>query len=138
MSNLRIATLALVLMTLLTAGCATAAASEIDAPVATAEDGFVQLAQLTPSLVVDGSAPGASMTEDGDLATTTQPDGIQVSLTAPYTTTSWDQRDPAQVKFELPLLYLRTGREATAKTAVTAVTASQARTARKARKAEKV
>jgi hypothetical protein len=32
--------------------------------------------------------------------------GVEVTLSAAHTTTSWDDRDPARVKFDLPLLYL--------------------------------
>jgi hypothetical protein len=38
---------------------------------------------------------------------------IQVTLSAPYSTTSWDDRDPDQSRFALPLLYLHREREAT-------------------------
>jgi hypothetical protein len=36
--------------------------------------------------------------------------GMQVKLFAAYHTTSWDARDPAQVRFELPVLYLHQNR----------------------------
>jgi hypothetical protein len=36
----------------------------------------------------------------------TQLAAIEVSVAAPYVTTSWDDRDPDHVKFDLPLLYL--------------------------------
>jgi hypothetical protein len=39
---------------------------------------------------------------------------IQVTLSAPYSTTSWDDRDPDQRNFDLPLLYLHRERKATA------------------------
>jgi hypothetical protein len=35
-----------------------------------------------------------------------------VTLSAPHSTTSWDSRDPARSRFELPLLYLHRGRAA--------------------------
>jgi hypothetical protein len=38
---------------------------------------------------------------------------IQVRLSARHSTTSWDERDPHHVKFELPLLYLHHERDAT-------------------------
>jgi hypothetical protein len=38
---------------------------------------------------------------------------LQVTLSAPYSTISWDVRDPARQKFELPLLYLHRERQAT-------------------------
>jgi len=37
-----------------------------------------------------------------------------VALSAPYSTTSWDAREPGQPKFDLPLLYLHHEREVTA------------------------
>jgi hypothetical protein len=37
---------------------------------------------------------------------------IHVTLSATYSTTSWDERDPHRLKFDLPLLYLHHGREA--------------------------
>jgi hypothetical protein len=37
---------------------------------------------------------------------------VEVTLSAPYTTISWDERDAAQEKFQLPLLYLHRQREA--------------------------
>jgi hypothetical protein len=37
-----------------------------------------------------------------------------VTLSAPHTTTSWDDREPGRTKFDLPLLYLHREREATA------------------------
>jgi hypothetical protein len=36
----------------------------------------------------------------------------RVTLSAPYSTTSWDDRDPNQRKFDLPLLYLHRERQA--------------------------
>ena len=39
---------------------------------------------------------------------------IGVRLSAPDSTTSWDERDPQRSKFELPLLYLHHEREVTA------------------------
>jgi hypothetical protein len=39
--------------------------------------------------------------------------GVQVTLSASRVTTSWDERDPAQRKFSLPLLTLHQGREVT-------------------------
>jgi hypothetical protein len=41
------------------------------------------------------------------------PAAIQVTLSAPATTISWDERDPDREKFELPLLYLHRQRQAT-------------------------
>ncbi len=38
---------------------------------------------------------------------------IQVTVSAPYTTLSWDERDPERVKFDVPLVYLHRQREAT-------------------------
>jgi hypothetical protein len=38
----------------------------------------------------------------------------QVTLSAPYSTTSWDDRDPERKEFALPLLYLHRQREETA------------------------
>ncbi len=40
--------------------------------------------------------------------------GLQVTLSAPHSTISWDVRDPARQKFELPLLHLHRERQATA------------------------
>jgi len=40
--------------------------------------------------------------------------GLQVTLSAPHSTISWDARDPGRQKFELPLLYLHRERQATA------------------------
>ncbi len=41
------------------------------------------------------------------------PGAVQVTLSAPQTTTSWDERDPDKKRFDLPLLYLHREREAT-------------------------
>jgi hypothetical protein len=75
-----------VLLLILSVGCATAAADEvIDTPGAA--DDVLYFAQ-------DRESPA-----------------IQVTLSAPQTTTSWDERDPQRVKFDLPLLYLHRQRE---------------------------
>jgi len=38
---------------------------------------------------------------------------VQVTLSAPFSTTSWDERDPQRPRFDLPLLYLHREREGT-------------------------
>jgi hypothetical protein len=38
-------------------------------------------------------------------------DTVQVTLVAPYHTTSWDERDPSRAKFEMPMVYLRRQRQ---------------------------
>jgi hypothetical protein len=40
--------------------------------------------------------------------------GVQVALSGPHSTTSWDAREPGQPKFDLPLLYLHREQEVTA------------------------
>jgi hypothetical protein len=44
----------------------------------------------------------------------TAANNVQVALIAPYSTTSWDERDPSRVKFEIPLVYLRRQGQASA------------------------
>jgi hypothetical protein len=73
--------LALTLVLLSVAGCATATAQ--------------------------GLVPAASRAESG------APAPVQVTLSAPATTISWDGREPDREKFQLPLLYLHRQREAT-------------------------
>jgi hypothetical protein len=51
-----------------------------------------------------------------DSAALTGPTAIQIILSAAHSTTSWDQRDPQQQKFELPLLTLHRQRQATSAT----------------------
>jgi hypothetical protein len=50
----------------------------------------------------------------GSPASRTAGNTVQVALVAPYSTTSWDERDPGRVKFEIPLVYLRHQRQASA------------------------
>ena len=73
---------ALALVMLLLTGCVTAAASESDTA---STDGDLQLAQLTPSPALPRPAADEISSPAGE-------GGIQLSLTAPHTTTSWDAR----------------------------------------------
>jgi hypothetical protein len=41
------------------------------------------------------------------------PNGVQLSLSAPHNTQSWDERDPEQKRSDLPLLYFHRERQAT-------------------------
>ena len=81
-----------------------------DAPGA---DSDPQTPVATPSGPMTGSPTPVAPIQ----ASPTEPlpdQGIQVRLWAAHTTDSWDERDPNRDRFELPLLYLRRERAATA------------------------
>ena len=66
------------------------------------------------TVTTEDFAPVQISIEAADLPPTpTQPAEVEVTVSAPHVTTSWDDRDPALGKFDLPLLYLHSQREAT-------------------------
>lgn len=75
------------------------------------ENGTAQLLQAAPAA---SSRPlkGSISSHEAEPAPSTASPAIQVTLSAPHTTTSWDDRDPDRRQFELPLLYLHRQREA--------------------------
>ena len=73
---------------------------------------YVLLALPLALLFVTGCATAAAQ---GLVPAAPQlPAGVQVTFSAPATTISYDDRDPARERFELPLLYLHRQREPTA------------------------
>jgi hypothetical protein len=84
-----------------------------------ARDAAAQVAPSSPTSKTLGVAAGigaagrAVSSQRGESNNMPGPAGIQVALSASHATTSWDERDPAREKFNLPLLTLHQGRAAT-------------------------
>jgi hypothetical protein len=62
---------------------------------------------------VSRSAQPMFLSEAVAISETMVSTGVEVTLSAARSTTSWDDRDPARSKFDLPLLYLHREQEKT-------------------------
>jgi hypothetical protein len=62
---------------------------------------------LLLTLVISGCVTAAAAPEPAwEAATTTESSSLQLTLSGPHTSLSWDVRDPSQQKFEMPVLFL--------------------------------
>jgi hypothetical protein len=104
-----VAVMGLCLAVLLMMRCVPVAAGDATTQVAPPS-----LTQRTLSeAVVTGATRQAVSSQGGESKGVPASTGVQVTLSAAYTTTSWDERDPTREKFSLPLLTLHQGRAAT-------------------------
>ncbi len=123
MSRSRSVTVGLISVTILTIlaniGCAAAGFSaDVSIYPADAKNqesastyGTSQLVQAAPA-AASRPVAGSSAPQEAAPVPLTASSSMQVTLTAARTTISWDERDPDQRRFELPLLFLHQQREA--------------------------
>ena len=91
----------LILVAVILSGCLDASAAK--------------LVDKAPPIVTteDSNAVQVSKEPADPPPTPTQPTEVEVAVSAPHVTTSWDERKSAPEKFDLPLLYLHRERQAT-------------------------